>query len=423
MNNFASLLDTYSQYTTPLNAFTFAEAYLGRRRLAYIRAAQLNQEYGFENRLAHTSPFMKVEKYNFTAKPDAVPRIITPRNPRYVVETGRYVKPIEKRIYRAIDDIFGSVTVFKGLNNSLRGQHMRKKWDKYGDPVALGLDAKRFDQHVSLPALQWEHSRYKKYYPNDKFFSKLMKLQEHNKAHVRGKDFYFKYEVEGTRCSGDSNTSLGNVLLMCGMVYAFLEFVGVKADLVDDGDDCVLFMERRDLLRVTSCIDEFFLKLGFELTVEDPVDIFEKVVFCQSQPVYDGTEWLMVRDPRTSISKDCVALKPLDNKNVYQKWCAAVGAGGLHLTYGMPVYQSFYDVFMRESKGAEALIDPTLEGGFFRQSKGMTRIRSPVSPEARCSFWKAFDISPEAQIAIEDYYNNYVVEPGSTLNRWTSLPL
>jgi hypothetical protein len=116
-------------------------------------------------------------------------------------------------------------------------------------------------------------------------------------------------------------------------------------------------------------------------------------------------------------------LKPLDTVKVYQKWCAAVGAGGQKLTFGLPVYQSFYDVFVRESKGAAPLIDPTLEGGFFRQSVGMNRIRSVVTPEARHSFWLAFNISPESQIAMETYYDSYQVETGTTLMRWANLPM
>jgi len=37
--------------------------------------------------------------------------------------------------------------------------------------------------------------------------------------------------------------------------------------------------------------------MGFNMVVEEPVYELEKVVFCQSQPVFDGVSWTMVPIP------------------------------------------------------------------------------------------------------------------------------
>lgn len=108
------------------------------------------------------SAFVKAEKINLTEKPDPAPRIIQPRDPRYNVEVGCYLKHTEKIMMKAIDQLFNPdsdiQTVFKGLTADQSGRMMRRKWLKFRDPVALGLDASRFDQHVSRQALEWEHA-------------------------------------------------------------------------------------------------------------------------------------------------------------------------------------------------------------------------------------------------------------------------
>lgn len=422
--NFTQKLDALSQYTAPYSAEQFADGYEGRRRLAYINAAEKNKIYGFSDRFARMKPFVKCEKYNFTAKQDPVPRIIQPRNVRYIVETGRFIKPIEPKIYKNINKVFAHRVVCKGLNAEQRAQAIYEAWSCYEDPAAIGADASRFDQHVSLPALRWEHNRYKRYYRGNRYFAHLLRLQEVNRGYCSGKNWAFRYKIVGHRMSGDSNTSLGNVVIMCGMMHAFIEKLGFRCHLINDGDDCVIITERRNAERVSSEIGPFFRDLGFTLTVDKTVFEIEHIVFCQTQPVYDGTKYIMVRDPRVAVSKDALSLKPLNTPGVYKKWCAAVGAGGLSLTSGLPVWQSFYQYFVRSSEGANPLVDPTLEGGFFRLSKGMKRKPGDVPDVARFSFWKAFGIAPSEQLALEEYYEmlgapTYTSDPA----RFTVLPL
>jgi len=425
MSVFAAHIDKQVQFSTPMSSQQFVDSYQGRRRLAYQRAKDYNDIFPLVRKFSYIRAFVKIEKYNFTLKPNAVPRIIQPRDSRYIVESGRYVKPIEKKVYKCIDTVFDSPTIMKGKNAEERGAVIHTHWNSFRNPVAVGLDASRFDQHVSATALRWEHTRYEHYYPRDRYFKMLMRWQRTNKAFARCAEGTLKYNINRNRMSGDVNTALGNCLIMSGLVWSYVHSLAITVRLVNDGDDCVVFMEQEDLERFNTGLKEWFLTMGFSMTVEEPVYELELVVFCQCQPVFDGHKYVMVRDPRTAISKDCVAIKPLDNVKIYQKWCSAVGHGGISLTGGIPVWQNFYHTFVRASNGAKQLIDSTLEGGLQMMSRGMHRELMPVDDQSRLSFWRAFGITPESQIAIEDIYDAHNTEYliRNDLDRYVLLPM
>jgi hypothetical protein len=164
-------------------------------------------------------------------------------------------------------------------------------------------------------------------------------------------------------------------------------------------------------------LKEWFLDVGFSMKIELPVYVLEEVVFCQSQPVYDGHEYIMVRDPRTAIAKDSVSLKPLDNDSISRKWFAAVGIGGVSITGGIPNSQEYYTTIARASQGAKPLEDPTLETGLAMLSRGMDRHYTEVQPETRLSFWLAFGISPAEQVAAEGVYKDLQLLPSPMAER------
>lgn len=413
-----------ASYTNPYTAEQFAGTYAACRKARYLKACESLIRSPITQRDSHIKAFIKAEKYNFTAKKNPAPRIIQPRDPRYIVETGRYIKPIEKKIYAHINEMFGATTIFKGLNASVRGQIIHQHWCEFTQPVAIGLDAKRFDQHVSTAALEWEHSIYKLFYPGDKHFSKLLKWQTTNKGTARCNSGKVKYQVEGCRMSGDSNTALGNCLIMSSLVYAYFNQIGVKGRLANDGDDCVVFLEQRDLTLFTEGLHDFFIKHGFFMEVEEPVYTLEAIEFCQCYPIYDGATYRMIRDPRVSISKDCVALKPLDNMKILKRWLAAVGQGGMSITGGVPVWQDFYARLTELSEGAKPLEDPTMISGMTILGRGMYYAYTPPTDQARLSFYKAYGIAPAAQLELENYYRNFSFSAGGDMQRFTfNLPL
>jgi hypothetical protein len=296
MQEFKSLLVKACTFTGGFHQIPkqeFVDCYRGRRRTLYQQAADSLDVRPISRRDAELKTFVKAEKINFTAKQDPAPRVIQPRDPRYNVEVGRYLKKVEHTIYDGIAKVMTrksslgwNVTVNKGMNAKETAALIVGKFSKYRRPVAIGLDASRFDQHVSSTALRWEHSVYSDLF-KDKYLDKLLGWQIHNIGRAYCADGKVKYEVNGCRMSGDMNTALGNCVLMCGMVYSYMQSKGIKYDLINNGDDCVLIFEK-DHERKLDDLSSWFHDMGFTMKVEDPVYTIEEIEFCQTQPVFDG---------------------------------------------------------------------------------------------------------------------------------------
>jgi hypothetical protein len=363
---------------------------------------------------------VKAEKVNFTSKPDPAPRVIQPRGPRYNVSVGVFLKPLEHLIYKSIAQVWGGTTVMKGHNAHSTAAELRVMWDSFRDPVAVGLDASRFDQHVSADALRWEHGIYLSCFAgSDRTeLRRLLEWQVENKGFARASDGLVKYTVSGCRMSGDMNTALGNCLLMCAMVWEYCRLRGVQARLANNGDDCVVICERGDLGKFNDGLGQWFLEMGFNMKVEPAVDVFERIEFCQTQPVYDGERWVMCRKPSIVLAKDSVSLLPMTQGKTAYRYCTAVGECGMSLAGGLPVLQEFYSALMRCGAGArfEGAV-AQLESGFARLATGMHREYRLVSAEARYSFWLAFGILPDAQVAMEDYYQEVGLDLASCVPR------
>lgn len=410
----SAILKCFSS-TTPVDRQTFVEYYKGRRKTLYQRAADSLLSSSISPRDATIKAFVKAEFINSDDKPDPDPRVISPRDPRYNVEVGRYLRPVEHKIYDAIAKLFGEPTVLKGYNAQQIGKIFADKWARYRDPVAVGLDASRFDQHVSVEALKWEHSVYNGIF-NSKELRRLLKWQLYNSVVGHCRDGRLKYRTEGCRMSGDMNTALGNCLIMCALVHCYLQTRGIRGSLANNGDDCSVIMERKDLLKFQTGLAEWFLEMGFNMKVEAPVYNIEGIEFCQTHPVFVAGTYIMVRNFPKSISKDCLSLKELSSAKVCQSWIDAVGQGGLSLTGGIPVYQDFYSSYIRiasqipvpktrqSSKRRHRIADAEITGGLAWLSKGMSRHYQPISPETRHSFYLAFGVTPDTQLELEGFY-------------------
>lgn len=351
--------------------------------------------------------FTKVEKVSKN-KADPVPRVIQPRSPRYNLHLARFLKPYEKDYYKRIDrmwdsDGYGDKTVFKGMNASQVATEMLKKASRFSDPVFIGLDASRFDQHVSDIALQWEHSVYLDNTAYDKpTLATLLSWQVRNIGKAHFPEGKIEYTVEGRRMSGDMNTSLGNCMLMSSMVHAYMRSKRIKSSLSNNGDDCVLMFEKKHLNKLGD-LSDWFAKLGFDMVVEEPLYDIRKVPFCQMH-VLTGVDYnIAVRDPEVACSKDLHSTYWFKKDNDYLEWLSSVGICGYESTRGVPVLESFYSAF------------PKIEITNYHFKLEMERERTychvggsknvAISDEMRHSFWVAFGITPDSQVELEKYYN------------------
>jgi len=389
----------------PITREQFLDFYSGRRRLCYERAVKSLEERPLTKAdFGVKKAFVKAEKINFTAKPDPAPRVIQPRDPRYNVEVGVYLRPLEHKLYAGIAEVYGGPTVMKGYSAEGVAQELRAMWDGFSDPVAIGLDASRFDQHVRALMLKWEHSVEVGCFQSADAarLAWLLSGQLRNQGFLQATDGRIKYCVDGSRMSGDMNTALGNCLIMTALVYALGQEREIRLRLANNGDDCQCIMERRDEARFMAGIREWFLEFGFNMKVEKPVYKFEHIEFCQAHPVYDGERWIMVRNYAVSMSKDaCCVVKDYGWGVDARRWLRAVGDCGLSMSGGIPVLQEYYQAFIRHG-GETAAIACVQETGMAFLAKGLQRqVREPTM-EARVSFYEAFGVLPSAQEALEE---------------------
>jgi hypothetical protein len=330
------------------------------------------------------------------------------------VELGRFTRAVENDIFKALSQVCstvdGEAVVSKGLNPLECGNLLRRKWEMFHDPVVVSLDASRFDQHVSVDALKAEHMVYLDIFSHDPQLKWLLDQQLETRGIFRG-ERTIRYSRKGGRCSGDMNTGLGNCILMIAMTASFVEERRIKYSIVDNGDDILLFLERRRLQDLAG-IRQHFLDLGFKIKMESThkscnygedigyTDCFERIQYCQTSPVAVRDGYLMVREPETSFSKDCLALcKPAD----FRKWIGAVGIGGTRAFGDIPVCSALYSVFEAHGDHSGNISSNNLysDSGFSRMCRSSTARGSEIASFTRFSYFMAFGIAPSYQVILE----------------------
>nr|CUC08880.1 RNA-dependent RNA polymerase [Tobacco bushy top virus] len=380
------------------------DSYTGSQRVRYGQAVESLAVTPLSRNDARVKTFVKAEKINFTAKPDPAPRVIQPRDPRFNACFAKYTKPLEPLLYKQLGKLYQFPCIAKGFNAVETGEIVAKKWKCFSDPVCVGLDASRFDQHVSCDALRFTHSVYKRFVKGREV-NKLLSWMYKNHALGSAKDGFVKYEVEGCRMSGDMDTALGNCVLMVLMTRQLCKNLSIPHELMNNGDDCIVIFDRQYLSTFQDAVEPWFKELGFTMKVEEPVYHLERVDFCQTRPVYDGKKWRMVRHI-SSIAKDCCSV--IDWEQL-PAWWNAIGECGIAVAGGIPIHNSFLRWLLRSGESNPDLLKHGAwknEGlAWYRMGMDLSHERH-VSDEARASFHTAFGIEPSMQVALEQIYDS-----------------
>jgi hypothetical protein len=389
----------------PLTTRSVLNLWHGSKLAVYTQAYKSLLVRGLTRRDAFLKTFVKCEKID-ASKDDPAPRVIQPRSPRYNLELAAYLKPHEKEFYRRIDAMFdtdglGDKTVFKGLNARQVAEQLILKSSRFNDPVYIGLDASRFDQHVSDVALRWEHDVYLNSFAyGQRHLKDLLRWQVYNEGRAYLRDGKIKYRVTGRRMSGDMNTSLGNCLLMSSMVHSYLRHKNLgKFALANNGDDCVVIIERRHLNSIND-LSSWFLDMGFNMKVEEPVYDIRQVTFCQVNVLTSPGYNICVRNPRICMSKDLHSCFPFTHQHQYREWLIAGGSCGVNSHKGVPVLEAFYRAFPT-GKIHDKAIQASLDHRYEYSIVGGSMDRE-ISDEIRHSMWVAFGYVPDAQLALEE---------------------
>lgn len=407
LSTFTSKLTDILRTATPVSLNQVVEMYRGRKRTVFDNARIKYERLGLTRKHGYLNSFVKMEKVN----PDKAPRCIQPRSAVYNVKMATYIKPLEHRIYDAIRKIYGDgPTVIKGYNVKQIGSIVRGKWRSFANPVAIGLDAVKFDMHVSEEALEWEHSVYNRVY-RCRTLREMLTWQIDNRGGGWCRDGKLRYKVRGRRASGDMNTALGNCLDMCALIYEYAKLRGVDIKLCNNGDDCVVMMERSEEERFMAGLDEWFLEMGFRMSAEKPVYHLNQIEFCQMRPIeLDDGSCIMVRNIPTALRKDTLCMIDVTNMKTLQGWFSAVGQGGLSLTGGIPIIQNLYRKFIHLGAGRVTKIGEQLkrQSGMHMLAEGLDGQFAEPSANVRLQVYVAWGITPDEQVAMEQHIDSYV---------------
>lgn len=396
----------------------FVHSYTGSKRKVYERAYASLISRGVRRSLGYWKTFIKAEFYNGTTKGNPCPRLIQPRSPEYNILIGRFLKPAEKLIYKAIDAVFEHHVVLKCDNPWQRAEQIVHNWGQFDKPCFVGLDASRFDQHVSPEALAFEHKLYNKLFSSNEL-SKYLEWQIDNIGFANFSDGTVKYKVRGVRGSGDMNTALGNVFLMCSITHHYLQCLGVPYRFINDGDDCGVFLDASHVHLLDS-LPRHHLSYGFEMTVEPTVYELEHVEFCQSRPVHLGNNnWMMVRNIHKAISNDWLNINSYSYATLNDR-LVATGRCGLALYADVPVLGAMY-LRMASIEHNSVVVDRLLNEHFsgigrtWRMFASQHRQYPVVEHQARFSLYKAFGMLPDMQIALEEQFRAVILPKSDKL--------
>jgi len=398
---------------SPLTTDEFLACYGGAKLKVYKQAVESLNEKLLGDADCRVKTFTK-DEYR---KPGGAPRAIQPRSPRYNVMMGRYIKHLEHRLFEYIDRIFDPVgdhrTVAKGMSMDTRGSVIHDMWSSYDDPVAIGLDASRFDQHINPLLLNIEHDFYRAASTGvGDLMPTLNYLLRHQMVNV-GRYYdkaggSIKYQVVGNRMSGDMNTSLGNVIIMCCLMNSYMKHVGLegKAKMLNDGDDCVIIMESQHVKQFRKGLEYWFKRMGITMCYDGIYTQLEQIEFCQARPVCINDKYRLIPRPTKRLYSDLVTTKHLASRKVYHKWMGAVAGCGLAGSDGVPIFRSFYKWIARSSYPWI----PDKDDYYYKfrsdLTAGMEYRNLDISWKSRISFYHAFDITPDEQMSLECYFDD-----------------
>eukprot|EP00657_Telonema_sp_P-1_P012986 TRINITY_DN992_c0_g1_i3.p1 TRINITY_DN992_c0_g1~~TRINITY_DN992_c0_g1_i3.p1 ORF type:complete len:467 (-),score=44.87 TRINITY_DN992_c0_g1_i3:1650-3050(-) len=396
------------------------------RRKVYKTAYENLLLNGWDDKWYEVKAFVKASRED--ASLNKACRLICPSYEECIVVKGPYIKSVEESIdggvslYKAIDTMWSENTTClhpvctKGLTQDEVGALCKAKWDEFSEPVYVCFDCSRFSQHTREDACTFAYTLVWLLFPDSKdhVISQKVKAQA-VVADEDGHMFKVACTLPAMLLDGSPETAmLAHIVINCIFVDYFKTF-DEQIEPLDCGDDFGAFCEKGTINN--GSVVNHLRRYGYTLKVEQETEDFSKVCFCQCSPLVLESRITMIRAP-TCIVKD--ALMMCQRSEVDDR-LLAVGLGGCHVNYGVPVYHNFYRALVRLSglknmkkKHVSFLYSTNYlyYQAVVRDGKRMDATVPVVyTQQDRYNFWLTTDITPQEQIALEFSYDN--VEHGT----------
>jgi len=199
------------------------------------------------NRSCKRKAFVKREKLlksSVTGVEDFDPRVIQGTGDLANSILGPWMHAFSKYLCKLWNQ-FSNITYAAGMNSDMLGKWMTR-CEEDGYTWYLEIDYSRYDVSIALEALEVERDTYVRC-----GVGKWADLVLLNQQHVRGTSSHgHEYSCDGTRCSGDPNTSCGNSMLtVVSVLVSLLESNSIKdineVRILVMGDDSVVALKTR----------------------------------------------------------------------------------------------------------------------------------------------------------------------------------
>lgn len=367
--------------------------YSGRQLAEFQRALRTLRERPVCAKDARVKMFLKDDKYVAEYAHQKAPRCIQYRDKRYCLELARYLQIIEGRVYSATDR-YGHRLIAKGRNLAQRGADLDAKASEFADPYFLLLDASNFDAHVATELLKVEHGVYVGM--TKKSARKQLKwLLQQQLVNVGRTKNGTSYTTPGTRMSGDMNTGLGNSILMAAMLESYLDDCGVSGAVYVDGDDSVVVVDRSSVSKLLP-VKQYFLEFGMEMKYEATGEM-SQVDFCQCRPVNVDGSWVLCRDPKRVMVRPLWTTRVMGRK-LAGRYLKGLGLGEIAVNWGLPLGGALGKRLYELGEGKPWSYE--FHPGMKAREYGRTDTPEP-SFGTRMSYFEAWGVSPEEQVAVE----------------------
>lgn len=370
----------------PVTYQTVVDGYVGAKKRMYYKAMleilDGDVDYRRESRIRM---FVKPDRYFASDIMDKAPRAIQARAPKYNLALARYLKRFEEWFYNI--EVEGVPQIAKGKSNLTRAGILKTQLEMFKNPTVIMLDHSKFDSSVNEYHLRFLHKCYHKAFKS-KFLRWLLRFQMYNKCVSKNG---IVYRVKATRMSGDFDTALGNTLLNYAMLDTFFKWMGVRVQLLVDGDDSLAVVEKTDLERLNF---DVFAQWGFDTKVDVSKGTHD-IEFCRARYL-DVEPPLFARDPIRALSNMSVALKAYHG-TAWLAYLAGLGKCESVSSNGVPIIGPI------ARKLAKLHHRPIIDNDFRHKLIDASE-DIPVTDEARVRFAEVYGMDPEEQLLIESDY-------------------
>ncbi len=346
-------------------------------------------------------------------------------------------------------------TFGKGQSSWCAADMVHSQWQAFDRPVMLSVDASRADAHLHLALQQAKFKIYEAFLTRRGVRQMRRYIKHYLYPKCRGlKGTKYDLGMETMLRSGYMDTSLANNViffmihclfrdfLVGGKTYELLkhllQHVPIKLEPHDyrpfiNGDDTIPLVEHEHYEVIMALIVPFFALFGIDLRIEGPpAHEMEDIEWCQAKPVLMGDRYRFVRNPRKVLSTLTSGPKfwlwdvPTEPSLFTAKQLRylkdrlyTVAVCEKSCSIGVPVLQAYCNVLIKlgnehqmsndELKSVPSYYRMLAEGGLnWRQDVRITR-------EARASFAKAFGISIEEQLWLENHFEKMTFPEGYNL--------